>query len=511
VTGFVRTLVLAAALGLGTRLFDAYSVGNNVPNIVFDLVIGGVLTSVAVPLLVRAHLAGREAGEAYDAKLLALVFYVLSLAVVASVLAAPLIVDIYASGFTASEHHVAVTLTRFFLPQVLFYGLGSTMAAIINAQGRFGLPAWAPVANNVIVTAAALMYLLVGGTGSVTAITTSELVILGLGTTLGIAAQTAILVPSLRRRGRGWLRAFDPRRLADRPATLRALRLAGWVSLYALANQVSLVIVTRLSTGAGKGSFGAFTNAYALFQLPYAIVAVSIITTLAPRISRHAATGNHVRLTADISRALRAASCVLVPTTVLFLLLGPDLATVLFGHGHATSSAVHATGGVLVIFGLAVLPFSAFQIMVTFFYAFRDTRTPAVVNLAADAIGVIVFIAAALALPARDRDLGLAAGYLISYTFGVAAFTYLLRQRLGRLDGHRVLRTLSRLSIAATLAGGVGLGARLVVARSVTGSWPGALVVITAVLLTGGTSFLWLARRMRITELRALLAIPGRR
>jgi putative peptidoglycan lipid II flippase len=278
-----------------------------------------------------------------------------------------------------------------------------------------------------------------------------------------------------------------------------------------LANQVSLVIVTRLSTGAGKGSFGAFTNAYALFQLPYAIVALSIITTLAPRISRHAATANHARLTADISRALRAASCILVPTTVLFVLLGPDLATALFGHGHATSSAVHATGSVLVIFGLAVLPFSAFQIMLSFFYAFRDTRTPAIVNIAADAIGVIVFIAAALALPARDRDLGLAVGNLISYTFGVTAFTYLLRQRLGRLDGHRVLRTLSRVSIAATLAGGVGLGARLVVAKSVTGNWPGALVVITAVVLSGGTSFLWLARRMRITELRALLAIPGHR
>jgi len=148
---------------------------------------------------------------------------VLSLAVVASVVAAPLIVDIYASGFTASEHQVAVTLTRFFLPQVLFYGLGSTMAAIINAQGRFGLPAWAPVANNIIVTAA-LMYLLVGGTGSVSAISTSELVVLGFGTTLGIAAQTAILAPSLRRRGGGWLRAFDPHRVADGAAMLRALR-----------------------------------------------------------------------------------------------------------------------------------------------------------------------------------------------------------------------------------------------------------------------------------------------
>jgi putative peptidoglycan lipid II flippase len=511
ITGFIRTLVLAGALGLGTRLFDAYSVANNVPNIVFDLVIGGVLTSVAVPLLVRAHLSDRDAGEAYDAKLLATVFYLLSLAVAASVLAAPLIVDIYASGFTTSEHHVAVTLTRFFLPQVLFYGLGSTMAAIINAQGRFGLPAWAPVANNVIVTAAALMYILVGGTGSVTAISTSELVVLGLGTTLGIAAQAAILAPSLRRRGGGWLRAFDPRRLGDRHAMLRALRLAGWVSLYALANQVSLIIVTRLSTGAGEGSFGTFTNAYTLFQLPYAVVAVSIITTLAPRISRHAATGNQVRLTADISRAMRTACCILLPTTVLFLLLGPALATVLFAHGHATSSAVHATGSVLVIFGLAVLPFSAFQIMVAFFYAFRDSRTPAIVNLAADAIGVIVFIAAALALPARDRDLGLAVGYLVSYTFGVVAFTYLLRQRLGRLDGRRVLRTFTRLSIAATLAGGVGLSARLLVAKSGTGSWPGASVVIATVLLTGGTSFLWLARRMRITELRALLTLPGRR
>ncbi len=399
VTGFLRALVLAGALGLGTRLFDAYSVGNNVPNIVFDLVIGGVLTSVAVPLLVRAHLASRDGGDAYDARLLALVFYILSVAVVVSILAAPLIVDIYAASFPGREHNVAVVLTRFFLPQILFYGLGSTMAAILNTRGRFGLPAWAPVANNLIVIAAALMYLLIGGTGSLSNFTLAEELILGLGTTVGIATQAAILVPSLRRSGQIRLQAFSPRRLADRAAMLRAVRLAGWVSMYALANQISLVLVTRLSTGAGQGSFGVFTNAYTVFQLPYAIVAVSIITTLAPRLSRHAATGNHVRLTADISRAIRVASCVLVPATVAFVLLGPALATTLFGHGNATPSAVHATGSVLIVFGLAILPFSAFQIMVTFFYAFRDSRTPAIINALADTVGIIVFVGAALILP----------------------------------------------------------------------------------------------------------------
>lgn len=508
-TGFARLLVLAAVLGTGTRLFDAYSVANTVPNIVFDLLIGGILTSLAVPFLVRAMLRDPSTGDAYAGRVLGLVVYGLGAAVVISIVAAPLLVDLYAAGFTPAEHHLAVVLTRFFLPQVLFYGLGATMAAIINARGRFGLPAWAPVINNLVVITAGLLYVIVGGRGSVAAITPAEQLILGLGTTLGIVAQTVVLAPALRRCGIRWRQTLLARALPDRGQLQRAARVAGWVSLYVLANQAMLVVVTRVATSSGPGGIGVFTNAYTVFQVPYAIVAVSVMTTLLPRMSAHGVHRNDGQMTIELSRAFRLAGCVLVPTTVAFVLLGPSLATLLFAHGRATSQGVHLTGSVLMVFGLAILPFSAFQVTVATFYALRDTRTPALVNVVADLLAVAVVLVSAAFLPAQDRDLGVALAYLVSYGMGLVLLVSLLRHRLGRVDGHRVLRTYVRLLIAGLIAGAFALGVRELMSLGVGDRWPGALAIVIAVSLTGALVFLAAAGHMRVRELHILVARTG--
>lgn len=509
-TGFARLLVLAAVLGTGTRLFDAYSVANTVPNIVFDLLIGGILTSLAVPFLVRGMLREPITGDAYAARMLGLVVYGLGAAVVISVVAAPLLVNLYATGLTPSEDHLAIVLTRFFLPQVLFYGLGATMGAIINARGRFGLPAWAPVLNNLVVIAAGLLYVVVGGRGSVTAITPTEELVLGLGTTLGIVAQTVVLAPALRRSGIRWRQTLVARLPPDREQLKRAVRVACWVSLYVVANQAMLVVITRVATGSGPGGIGVFTNAYAIFQVPYAIVAVSVMTTLLPRMSAHGAHQDAGRMTIELSRAFRIAGCVLVPSTVAFVLLGPSLATLLFGHGNATPQAIHLTGSVLMVFGLAILPFSAFQVTVATFYALRDTRTPALVNIVADVVAVAVVLLGTALLPTHDRDLGIALAYLVSYGVGLVILIALLRHRLGRVDGHRVLRTHVRLLVAGLIGGAVALGVRQAVSLAVGDRWPGALAVVITVSLTGGLVFIAAACRMRVRELRVLVARTGR-
>lgn len=504
-TGFIRLLLLAAILGTGTRLFDAYNVANTVPNIVFDLLIGGILTSLAVPLLIRSMLRDPTTGDAYASRLLALVIYSLGASVVVSIVAAPLLVDVYAVGFTPAEHHLAVVFIRFFLPQVLFYGLGATMAAVINSRGRFGLPAWAPVLNNLVVIAAGILYLIVGGQGSVKAITPAEVLILALGTTLGVVTQTAVLVPALKRSGISWRPALSPRAVLNRGQLKRATKLAGWVSVYVVANQAVLLVVTRVATGSGPGGVGVFSNAYAIFQVPYAIVAVSVMTTLLPRMSAHGVRGYDGKLTIELSRAFRLAGCVLVPTTVAFILLGPALASVLFGHGHATPQAVHLTGSVLMAFGLAIVPFSAFQVTVATFYALRDPRTPALVNVVSDLLAIAFVLVSALLLPIHERVLGLALSYSVSYGFGLVLLTWQLRHRLGRVDGHRVVRTYVRLLVAGTLGGTVGLAVRQLMPWGVGGRWFGSLAVVMAVCAAGGFVFLFAASRMRVHELRVLM------
>ncbi|MFD0886095.1 lipid II flippase MurJ, partial [Streptosporangium algeriense] len=205
VTGFLRTLALVATLGLGMGLFDTYTVANTLPNSIYDLVLGGALTSVLVPLLVR------HPDELYAQRLLSLVVYGLGATVVVTTLLAPQIVDLCAGELGAGQRRVAIALTRFLLPQVLFYGVGTTLAAVLSARGRQAVPMWAPVANNLVVIATTAAYLAIGGTGSLESLTVAQTWLLGVGTTAGVAVQALVLC--LATRGTGFrvrLRA-DPR------------------------------------------------------------------------------------------------------------------------------------------------------------------------------------------------------------------------------------------------------------------------------------------------------------
>ena len=316
--------------------------------------------------------------------------------------------------------------------------------------------------------------------------------------------QTAVLAPSLRRCGIGWRALVDLRGarslIGRRPASL-----AGWVALYVIANQVAFLVVTRLATASGKGAFGVFSNAYTLFQVPYAVVTLAAMTVLLPRMAERAAAENDTRLTAVLSHGLRSTATVLAPTAAGFIVLGPLAALVLFGHGHATPGAVHLAGTVLIVFGLALIPSSGFQIMLRAFYAMHDTRTPALVNVAANAEAVATALVAAWLLPSAERDVGLAISYVTSYLGGSVALAALLRHRLGRIDGHRVLRTYVRAGLSAAIGGGVALLVRQAMTPAVGGHWPAALAVITAAGLAGIVAFLGAARTMHISEVTELL------
>lgn len=505
-TGFIRNIVLVAALGLGA-LGDAYTVANTVPNIIYDLLLGGVLTSVVVPLLVRAAHLEADNGEAYAQRLLSLVTYGLGAVVVVAVVLAPYVVDVYAHDFTAPEYRLAVVFARFFLPQILFYGVGATMGAILNARGHFAAPMWAPVLNNVVVVATGLLYLAEGGGRDVGALTTTQTLTLSVGTTLGIIAQTLALLPALRRVG------FSLRpRINLRGVGLRhAGRLAGWVVVYVAASQVAYLVVARLATGAGHGPYVIYTNAYLLFQLPYAVVAVSVVTALLPRMSRHAVRADLVAVGADLSTGLRLTGALLVPASVGFIVFGPRLATLFLAHGNTTLAEAQLAGGVLAAFGVALVPFAAYQVMLRAFYALQDTKTPALVSVGVAAVSIAVNFAFAATLTSGDRVIGLALGFAASYVAGLAAFVVLLRRRLGCLDGYRVMRTHVRLVVAALLSGLVGYGLRRLLGLVVGPGWAGSLVVVA---VAGGIAvavFVGMATRMRVAEVRGLRQLAHRR
>ncbi len=504
-TGFLRTAALAAVLGVGA-VGGAYNLANTTPNIVYELLLGGILTSTVVPLLVRAAKDDREEGDAYAQRLLTLVLLVLGGTTLLLVVFAPLLVDLYANDLSPDDRRLAVVLCRFFLPQVVFYAAGAVLGAVLNTRGRFAVPMWAPVLNNLVVVVACGVFLLLPGVSPLRSgtITDAQLLVLGLGTTLGIVAQTAALLPSLRAAGFGFRLRTDLRAL-DLP---HLARLARWTLLYVAANQLAYVVVVNLATAddalndAGRG-YAAYVNAFVLWQLPHAVVAVSVITALVPGMSRAAADGRTREVRRQLDRGLRLVAAVLVPAAAAYVVLGRQVATVVFAHGQVSVPQARFLGVLLSVFALGLVPFSLYQLQLRAFYTAGDTRTPTLVNLAVNATVVGADLLLYALLPDDVKVVGLAAGHALSFGAGLLVCAAVVRRRIGRGDPV-VLRTVVR-CLAAALP--PALVALLVAAglERLLGRGPGAALLVLAVagpLLAGGYALL--AARLRVTEVAEL-------
>ena len=483
-TGLLRNVVLAAVLGVQT-VGTAFTVANTAPNIVYELLLGGVLTSVIVPLLVRAAKEDGDDGQAYAQRLLTLVVVVLGSASVLLVLAAPWIVDLYADDLSPEGRELATVFARYFLPQVLFYGIGAVFGAVLNTRGRFAPPMWAPVLNNLVVIATGLAFLAVRGRAELTpeSLTTGQLALLGIGTTLGIVAQTVALVPSLRAAGFSLRPRWDLRALGLR----RVRSLAQWVLLFVVANQAAYLVVVNLATDddlveAGRG-YASYVYAFLLFSLPHAVVAVSVITALLPRMSRAAADGRTEDLRESLNRGLRLTAAVLVPAAVAFLVLGRELAVLTFTlWGEVSVAEARFIGVLLGVFALGLVPFSCYQLQLRAFYAMQDTRTPTLINFVVNATLVVVGTLLYVLLPDRYEVLGLAAGHASSFLAGVVVCSAVLSRRLGGLEVSVVVRTVVRCLLAAAVPGVLALGVAALVGRELGRGPLGAGVA----LLLGG-------------------------
>lgn len=500
-TGFLRTAVLASVLGV-EGVAAAYNVANTTPNIVYELLLGGVLTSVVVPLLVRAAKTDEDGGAAYAQRLLTLTVLVLGGAAVLLVLAAPLLIDLYAGDLDPESRELAIVLARFFLPQVLFYGAGAVLGAILNVRGSYAPPMWAPVLNNLVVIGTGLAFLVVRGAGELTAggLTEGQVALLGIGTTLGIVAQTVALVPALRSVGftlrpRGGFAELGLRKVAH---------LAKWVLVYVVANQLAYLVVVRLSSDdalvdSGRG-YPSYVYAFVLWQLPHAVVAVSVITALLPRMSRAAADGRTDDLRASLNRGLRLSVAVLVPAAVAFVVLGREIATVVFARGEVSVDDARFIGLLLGVFALGLVPFSTYQLQLRAFYALQDTRTPTLINLGVNATLVVVDVTLYLLLPEQWRVVGLAAGHATSFLAGLAICSVVLSRRIGGLDGGSVVRTAVRCAVAAAVPGLLALGTAALVTGAIGRGPLGAglaLALGSAVLVAG---YVLLTRRMQVAE-----------
>ncbi|MFE1348301.1 murein biosynthesis integral membrane protein MurJ [Streptomyces sp. NPDC058757] len=513
-TGFVRSLVITGALG-AALLGDTFTIAYTLPTMIYILTVGGGLNSVFVPQLVRSMKNDEDGGEAYANRLLTLVMVALGLIVVAAVFAAPVLIRLMSNTIAddAAANSVAVTFARYCLPTIFFMGVHVVMGQILNARGKFGAMMWTPVLNNIVMIITFGLFIWVYGTSAeshmgVQTIPDEGIRLLGIGTLLGLVVQALAMIPYLRETGF----RFRPRFDWKGHGLGKTVKLAKWTVLFVLANQAGVLVVTQLATAAGEESgkngagFLAYSNAQLIWGMPQAIITVSVMAALLPRISRAASDDDPGAVRDDISQGLRNSAVAIVPVAFAFLALGVPMCTLLYA-----SSGVEAAQGmgfILMAFGLGLIPYSVQYVVLRGFYAYEDTRTPfyntvivAAVNAAASALCYVL-------LPAQWAVVGMAASYGLAYAVGVGIAWRRLRNRLGGdLDGAHVLRTYARLCMAslpaAVVAGAVGFGLLKLLGEGALGSLV-ALVVGGAVLL--GVFFV-AARRMRITELNTLVGM----
>lgn len=513
-TGFVRSALIVSALGVGL-LGDTFQVAYQLPTMIYILTVGGGLNSVFVPQLVRAMKEDDDGGEAFANRLLTLVMVALGLLTAATIAAAPLLIRLLSDPVASdpAANDVAVTFVRYFLPSIFFMGIHVVMGQVLNARGKFGAMMWTPVLNNIVIIVTLGLFIWVYGTAAhsgmkVTTIPPEGQRLLGLGVLLGLVVQALAMIPYLRETGFRMRLRFDWRG----HGLGKAATLAKWTILFVLANQAGAIVVSQLSTSAGKSSpvdgtgFAAYANAQLIWGLPQAIITVSLMAALLPRISRSAAEDDTGAVRDDISQGLRTTAVAIVPIAFGFVALGIPMCTLIFGSS-GTSEATNM-GFMLMAFGLGLIPYSVQYVVLRAFYAYEDTRTPFYNTVIVAAVNAGASVACYVLLPSRWAVAGMAASYGLAYAIGVGVAWKRLRKRLGGdLDGSRVTRTYARLCIAsvpaALLSGAACFGIGHTLGQGVIGSF--------AALLAGGAVLLGVfyvaARRMRIEELNSLVGM----
>lgn len=511
VTGLARLVAITAALGIveSGRLTDTYNIANTVPNIIYELALGGVLTSVFVPVFVELlEKEGRDRAWQVGSAVINLSLVVLVAIATIGILAAPVIAELYSSRLdgevAARQREVLTFLLRLFIPQIIFYGLAAITAGLLNAHKRFGAPMFTPILNNlaVIVVFVVFYFAYSSSALNLATVSTPQLLLIGVGTTAGVALMAFAQLPFLRGLGRyRWTLAVN------HPSVRKLARLSVFVIGYVVANQIGYLVAQWLANEQ-EGGYTAYVNAFMFFMLPHGLFAVSVITALLPGMSEHAVNRRWGEFRERLSTGVRATFLLILPAAVGFFVLGEPIVRLLLEHGIATEAGTTLVADVLRFFVIGLVPFSLFQLFLRAFYALQDTKTPFLINCGAVALNTAVNVPMFAWLGVE----GLAAGHAIAYIFAVTIQARILSSRIGGLDLRRVSTSAARIAAAAA---GMGLLVWLTLAGVATvvdeATLAGQAVAVSVPVIVGVVTFLALAYTLRVSELSYVRNVVGRR
>ena len=516
ITGFIGGVIMIATLGTAL-LADAFNVANTMPNILYNLLVGGALTAIFVPQLVRAF-DDADGGHLFASRLVTTISGILLVLVIIGVIFAPQLVYIYAPSFSTpgfeTEREIAIAFTRYCLPQIFFLGLFTMLGQVANARGSFAPLMWAPIANNLVVIVVFSAFLIKWPSVNVDSITSTQIQILGWGTTAGIIVQALILIPVVKRSGIKIRPKWGVAGLG------KSFSLAGWTLVYVLISQIGYLITVNVATTAAVDSakagittgvgFTPFKNAYLIMLLPYSIVTISIVTALLPHMSKLAINKKIEDVKEQLLRAIKTVAVLTIPSSVAFLLFGPLITEVLF-FGIDKNDGIYI-GYVLSALSLGLVAFSINLVLIRGFNAFEDTRTQVWSILIINIISVALSYLFLAVLPSDWVTVGLGFAFSVSYLIGLFITLRLLKKHTGTIHVREFIGQHGRLLLAALIA------MLPIFAISQYFGWVGSdqsslirASELLFVIVAGALGYFFAAKALRISEVSGITALILRR
>ena len=437
ITGFIRGILIVAVLGT-TLLADTYNVANTMPNILYNLLVGGALTAVFIPQLVRSF-DHEDGGDGFASRLITTISLILFALVAVGILFAPALVRLYAPEFFTPgfevEKEIAIAFTRYCLPQIFFLGLFTMLGQVANARGSFGPLMWAPIANNLVGILLFGSFLIFSPAVTLNNISSAQIQILGWGTTLSVVVQSLVLIPVVKRLGITLRPQWGLRGLS------KSFGLAGWTLIYVLISQLGYLVTVNVATSAAVRSaqegitrgvgYTPYTYAYFVMLLPYSVVTISIITAILPHISRLALEQKAQQVREELIRAIKLVGVVTIPSAVAFLLFGPLITEIIFVGIPVQDSRY--IGYVLSALSVGLVAFSINLILVRGFNAFEDTRTQVISIFIINVVAVGLSYTSLYLLRNQWVTVGLGFAFSFSYLVGLIVTLRLLKKHTGAI------------------------------------------------------------------------------
>jgi putative peptidoglycan lipid II flippase len=521
ITGIARNALLLACLGT-TLLSDSYTSANTTPNMVYELVAGGVLSALLVPLFNALNLKGTKRARDGINALVSLAAVALALTAVVVAIASPVIMSLYFSKPSQTlQRQLGTELLRMFAPQIAVYGFITLATAALNTKRKFGAAMLAPVFNNlVMIGVLTWAYRILNRLYDNDVKAKAQLLavahdarakwILGFGTTAGVVAMGLVLIPALRSADVGWKWRWEP----SHPAVKELLRLSGWTMGYVAANQAALAFIQNRAVdaeGPNGGGGTMYSMAYSVFfLLPHSLFAVSIMTALQPELSSAFISRSRKRFRTLLSQNIGNTLAVIVPSAVGLFVLAKPL-TKLLKLGRVNAANADRLGQVVQVMTLGLPAFSVYLLLMNALKAMRDTKATFTVNATECALNVALAFGF---LQAGMGVVGLGLAFAVAYTVSVFLAFFTVSKRTNGLDGKRLAQSTVRILLNGAVMGAVVWFAAIGTEKLLGSNLSTKLVAVTQIgvgVSVGVTVYVVVAQVLGVRELDQVLGSIGRK